>query len=177
MQATTVKSAVRARSPGSRPMRAVVYLRVASAGQGPGSDLAARGQREACYEQCAKISATPVAEYIDMGSSARSERPGLTALRDRLERGDIDYVVVSRLDRLARQPTDCAVIAETINQAGTRLVSAAEGMPDTPAALFMHDMMATVAKLASASLAEATKRGMAAKAERGERPGVRPSDT
>ena len=96
--------------------RAVLYLRVSttrqarSGGETEGYSIPA--QRAACPRKAADLSAEVVDEYVDAGASARSaDRPALQALLDRLiEQRDIDYVIVHKIDRLARDRADDVAI-------------------------------------------------------------------
>ena len=104
--------------------RAVIYLRVSTAGQvntardGEGFSIPAQG-KPAC-EEPKNSDAVFVEEYIDAGESARSvDRPQLQAMLDRLttER-DIDLVIVHKVDRLARNRADDVEINLAIRKAG-----------------------------------------------------------
>ena len=94
--------------------RAVIYLRVSTAEQAHG-DGASEGysipaQRDACTRKAHDLGAEVVAEFVDRGESARSAaRPGLQLMLGRLaEHKDVDYVIVHKIDRLARnRPTTC----------------------------------------------------------------------
>src|SRR5665213_2204383 len=69
--------------------RAVIYLRVSTAGQ-VNTDRDAEGfsipaQRDACYRKAETMSAEVVEEYVDAGESARSaDRPQLQTMLERL---------------------------------------------------------------------------------------------
>ncbi len=108
--------------------RAVIYLRVSTAGQ-VHTDRDAKGlsipaQREACYRKAEAIGAQVVDEYIDAGESARkSDRPALQRMLKRLsEEGTVDYVIVHKVDRLARNRADDVTINLAIREAGAALV-------------------------------------------------------
>src|SRR5450631_2918604 len=118
--------------------RAVIYLRVSTADQAHG-DGASEGysipaQREACTRRAEELGAVVVAEFADRGESARSAaRPQLQAmLRLLVEHKDVDFVIVHKIDRLARNRADDVQIQMGIKKGGARLVSVTENVDDTP---------------------------------------------
>jgi len=99
------------------------------------------------------------------GRSAR--RPGLRAMLDRVEPGDV--VVVSRLDRLARDSRlQTAIEYEIETTREARLVSlrgegtSIDGPPD-PTSVFLRRVLAAQAELAAAQASAATKSALAVK--------------
>lgn len=86
----------------------------------------------------------------------------------------IDYVVVHKIDRLARDRADDVAIMLAIRQAGAVLVSVAEQIDETPSGRLMHGIMASFAEYYSANLASEAKKGMAQKAKNGGTHGVAP---
>ena len=89
-------------------MRCVIYLRVSTKEQAE-KDLTEEGfsiaaQREACVRRIRDEGWELVDEYVDKGESARTaDRPRLRAMLARVaEDGDVEAVVVHKVDRLAR---------------------------------------------------------------------------
>jgi DNA invertase Pin-like site-specific DNA recombinase len=84
------------------PRRVVAYLRVSSNGQvenGHGLD----SQEHACRERAKAIGATIVAVLREEGvKGTEAERKALTEAMAMVENGEADAIMVSRLDRLAR---------------------------------------------------------------------------
>jgi DNA invertase Pin-like site-specific DNA recombinase len=160
--------------------RAVVYLRVSSMGQvntdrdGEGFSIAA--QRDACIRKAASLDAAVVDEYTDAGESARkSDRPQLQAMLERLKsERDIDFVIVHKVDRLARNRGDDVAITMAIRQAGAQLVSVTENIDETPSGMLLHGIMSSIAEFYSANLATEISKGTRKKAERGTYPGCAP---
>ena len=167
-------------SPESSPTRAVIYLRVSTAKQaGSGGEpegYSIPAQRSACHRKAEELGASVIAEYVDAGASARSaDRPALQELLDRLEEEqDVDYVIVHKVDRLARNRADDVAIGLTIHQAGAVLISASEQIDDTPAGTLLHGIMATIAEFYSRNLSHEAKKGLHQKAKRGGTPGYAP---
>ncbi|MEO7015782.1 MAG: recombinase family protein [Leifsonia sp.] len=160
--------------------RAVVYLRVSTSRQGATKNGEAEGysipaQRSACERKVADLGAEVVQEFVDAGASARSaDRDGLQALLAYLVNGQVDYVLVHKLDRLARDMADDIMILTTIRTAGAVLVSATESIDETPAGMLMHNILAGMAEFYSRNLANEAKKGIAQKAMRGGTHGVAP---
>jgi site-specific DNA recombinase len=155
--------------------RAVIYLRVSSAQQADkdfdAEGFSIPGQREACQRQADQLEAEVVDEYIDRGESARTaKRPALRAMLDRLKRGGIDYVIVHKVDRLARNRADDIEIVMSIRQAGAQLVSVTENIDETPSGLLMHGIMSSIAEFYSRNLAAEVIKGSTQKAKSGGTP-------
>ena len=165
---------------GNTGKRAIIYLRVSTARQassgGEAEGYSIPAQREACRRKATELGADVVDEYVDAGASARSaDRPALQALLDRLnEQKDVDYVIVHKVDRLARDRADDVAIGLTIHKAGAVLVSASEQIDDTPAGTLLHGIMAAIAEFYSKNLSHETKKGLHEKAKRGGTPGYAP---
>jgi site-specific DNA recombinase len=156
--------------------RAVIYLRVSTAEQAHG-DGASEGysipaQREACQRRAHELGASVVAEFVDRGESARSAaRPQLQQMLARLsQHKDIEYVIVHKVDRLARNRADDVQIQLVIERAGSRLVSVTENVDDTPSGKLVRNIMADLAEFYSANLATEILKGSTQKARMGGTP-------
>lgn len=164
----------------ARPARAVLYLRVRTAKQatrgGEAEGYSIPAQREACTRKARELDAEVVDEFVDAGASARSaDRPALQSLLRRLRGdGDVDYVIVHKVDRLARDRADDVAIGLTIHKSGAVLVSATEAVDDSPAGTLLHGIMASIAEFYSKNLAFEVKKGLRAKVQRGGTPGYAP---
>jgi site-specific DNA recombinase len=166
-----------ATEPGAAVKRAVIYLRVSSRGQletdydDDGLSIAA--QRERCEQTAAQNDAVVVDEYIERAESAKTnQRPALNAMLRRIkEQRDIDYVILWKVDRFARNRRDDANMLFEIELAGARLISATENIDQTPAGRLMHGMLASFAEYYSRNLANEVLKGSTEKAKRGGTPG------
>lgn len=161
------------------PVSALIYLRVSTARQatknGEAEGYSIPAQRQACQRKAQELGADIVDEFIDAGASARSaDRDGLQAMLNRVRLGDISYVIVHKLDRLARSRIDDAEIATVFHLAGTTLVSASEQIDDSPSGSLLHGIMAAIAEHYSKNLSHEAKKGMAEKVRRGGTPNVAP---
>ena len=156
--------------------RAASYLRVSTAAQArrnrepEGYSIPA--QREACARKAAELGLQVVEEYVDRGESAKTtDRPALRALLERVKRErDLDYVIVHKVDRLARNRYDDATISYALHRAGVTLASVSENIDETPFGRFMHAIVAANAEFYSANLAAEARKGLIQKAKTGGTP-------
>jgi site-specific DNA recombinase len=87
----------------------------------------------------------------------------------------IKYVIVHKIDRLARNRADDVAINVAIHQAGAELVSVSENIDKTPQGLLMHGIMASIAEFYSRNLATEVIKGSTQKAKNGGTPGKAPT--
>ncbi len=157
-------------------MKAVLYIRVSTRDQATRADepegFSIPAQREACRRKAEALGATIVGEYVDRGESARSaDRPALQKLLGDLSfRKDITYIIVHKVDRLARNLHDDVMIGLVIQKAGATLVSVTENIDETPSGRLLHGIMATIAEFYSRNLAAEALKGATQKAKRGGTP-------
>ena len=93
------------------------------------------------------------------------------------EHGDVDYVIVHKVDRLARNRADDVQIQLGIERAGARLVSVTENVDDTPSGQLVRNIMADLAEFYSANLSTEILKGATQKARMGGTPAGHPSAT
>ena len=117
--------------------RCAIYTRTATTQQPDEQDSRLAAQREAAEAFIAKQQhrgwlCLP-ARYDDDGQSGVSlDRPGLQRLLADLRDGEIDHLVVYRLDRLTRSLSDLATLVAVFEKHGTTLVSATENLSHYP---------------------------------------------
>src|SRR5262249_5450777 len=155
--------------------RIVIYLRVSTEEQakmgGEAEGYSIPYQRDACTGKVRALGGILVCEYVDAGESAKSaHRPQLQKMLKELRAKRIDYVVVHKIDRLARNRADDVEINAMIARAGARLISVAEPVDETPAGKLLYNMMADVAQYPSDNLAVEVLKGMDTKAKTGGTP-------
>lgn len=132
-------------------------------------------QREALQRKAIELGATVVAEFIDAGESAESaDRPNLQRMLDYIEANRVGYVIVLKVDRLARNRRDDVEITARILGAGARLASATENIDETPTGKLIHGMLSTFAEFYSNNLATEVHKGMSQKAKSSGTPGKAP---
>ncbi|MCU1392035.1 MAG: recombinase family protein [Ilumatobacteraceae bacterium] len=159
--------------------RAVVYLRVSTkeqAERGGGEGFSIPAQREATLRKAASLSAQVVEEFIDAGESAKtSHRPELRRLLEYLKAEPVQFVIVHKVDRLARNRVDDVEINVAIRATGATLVSCTENIDETPSGALMHGIMSSIAEFYSKNLANEVIKGSVQKAKAGGTPGKAPT--
>ena len=156
--------------------KAVVLLRVSSEGQtkraGAEEGYSIEVQRQGCHDKAARLEAEVAKEFV---GSAQSASQGMyPALRDALafirERGDIDYLIVYRLDRLARDElTQFTVLAE-LRAADVKFVSATEQIDETPQGMLVMSLLGAVNAYRSRDDGRKISEGLVRKAQNGGTP-------
>ena len=154
-------------------MRCVIYLRVSTREQaehGEGEEgFSIPAQREACVRHIRDKGWDLIDEYADRGESARSaDRPQLQEMLARIaEDGDVDAVVVHKIDRLARNMEDHVAIRALLRRRSVTLASVTENLEETASGRLVEGIHALMAEFYSANLASEIKKGMAQKAKMG----------
>ena len=164
--------------PEVRPV-AVSYLRVSTKEQaerdGDPEGYSIPAQREANRRKAEALGVDIVAEFADRGESARSaHRPELQRLLAYVQENAVAYVLVHKVDRLARNRVDDVEINLALRKAGTTLVSATENIDETPSGMLLHGIMSTIAEFYSRNLANEVIKGMSQKARTGGTPNRAP---
>lgn len=168
MSFSTTESAMSTLAASMTPKFAVSYLRVSTRGQaerGGGADegFSIPAQREANKKKALSMGAIVGKEFVDRGASAKSaDRPELQKMLEYVkENADrVDYVIVHKVDRLARNRGDDIDIMRTLRECGVQLVSASESIDDTPAGMLLHGIMSSIAEFYSQNLATEVKKGI-----------------
>ena len=156
--------------------RAVLYLRVSTKEQaergGESEGFSIPAQREAGLRKAQSLEAHVVSEFIDAGQSARSaDRPELQRMLDYLNANrDVRYVIVHKVDRLARSRSDDVAINLAIRQSGASLVSCTENIDETPNGMLLHGIMSSIAEFYSQNLANEVVKGTQQKVRAGGTP-------
>ena len=155
------------------PKVAVSYLRVSTRDQarrGGGDDegFSIPAQREANRRKAASMGAMIIKEFVDRGASARSaNRPELQRMLEYLEDHDVDFVIVHKVDRLARNRADDVEIMKALEASHVRLVSTTESIDQTPSGILLHGIMSSIAEFYSRNLAAEVAKGMSQKVRAG----------
>ena len=157
------------------PKVAISYLRVSThdqAERGGGADegFSIPAQREANKKKAASIGAFVIKEFVDRGASARSaDRPELQRMLEYIEenKSQIDYVIVHKIDRLARNRGDDVDITRALQRANVKLVSTTESIDETPSGILLHGIMSSIAEFYSRNLSNEVTKGLGEKARNG----------
>lgn len=151
-------------------MRVVGYVRVSTVGQEQ-SGASLEAQKAAIAGEAGRRGW----ELVDLlgdtasGKSMR-RRPRLEWLLDRLDVGEFDGMIVSRLDRLSRSVGDFAAILDRANRKDWALVCLDPAVDlTTPYGRAMANVAAAFAQLERELISQRTSEGIAAKVAAGER--------
>lgn len=161
--------------------RAVLYLRVSSAGQ-VNTDYDPEGisipaQRAACERKAVQLGLTIIDEYVEPGRSGTemTKRIAFQQLLDRVRRTkDIDCIIIYELSRLARNRLDDAIVMADLKKRGVTLISATESVDDSPVGQLMHGILAAFNEYRSAKDGADIAYKMGEKAKKGGTLGVAP---
>lgn len=141
---------------GPRSGTAAIYARFSSSKQ---REASIEDQLRVCRGWCASHGYSVVAEYCDHARSGRSDdRPEFQRMV--ANAGESEVVVVYMMDRFSRDRYDAPIYKKRLRDAGTRVVSATEAMPDGPEAMIIESVYEAMAAMESAHTAQRTRRGM-----------------
>lgn len=154
------------------PKAAVSYLRVSTRDQayrgGESEGFSIPAQREANKRKAASLGAIVIKEFVDRGASAKSvNRPELQNMLEYVAENSVDFVIVHKVDRLARNREDDVEINRMLGKAGVRLVSTTESIDETPSGMLLHGIMSSIAEFYSRNLANEVVKGMSQKVRGG----------
>ncbi len=144
-------------------LTALLYLRVSTSRQahkgGETEGYPIPAQRSACMARAAALDAIVEGEFADASASARSaDRDGLQARLSDKSLPSVSYVIVHKLDLLARDRADDVALLMDIRSAGAQLVSVSEQIDETPSGMLLHGIMATIAEFYSRNLSAEPRR-------------------
>jgi DNA invertase Pin-like site-specific DNA recombinase len=139
---------------GAGSARAVSYLRVSTGGQVDSTSIDT--QREQCQALARRHGLVLVGEYVDAGvSGAAASRPALDEMLAAATAGEVEVVLVAKLDRLGRSLLHLLGLIEHLNALGLRVTSASEGIDTkTPAGRMMLGLLGAFAEFERERLRE-----------------------
>ena len=138
--------------------KAFAYARFSSDNQREESiDAQLRAIREYCERQNIEI----LEEFIDRAKSATTDqRPNFQRMIAAAGTTDVDYVIVHKLDRFARNRFDSAYYRRSLKLNGVRIVSVLERFDDSPESVILESVLEGFAEYYSKNLAREVKKGM-----------------
>jgi DNA invertase Pin-like site-specific DNA recombinase len=154
--------------------RAVAYVRVSTDKQADhGVSLEAQQAKVRTYADLYDLDLVEV--VVDAGASAKTlDRPGLTRVLSMLKRGEVDAVVVMKLDRLTRSVADLGTLVDTYFQKAALLSVSEQIDTRTAGGRLVLNVLASVAQWEREAIGERTSVAMKHKASKGERVGAIP---
>lgn len=143
-------------------VRVIAYIRVSTDRQATdGTSLTT--QRRRVVEHVAAKGYRLVKQFVEEGESAKTDnRP---VLREMLaycqkEQGNIDLLVIPKIDRFARYTEDYHHLKRQLRELGIRVESIDERFDDSPAGRFLESMLAATAQFDNDVRSERTYNGM-----------------
>jgi site-specific DNA recombinase len=154
--------------------RAVAYVRVSTDKQADaGVSLEAQEAKIRAYASVYDLDLVEV--IVDAGASAKTlDRPGLTRVLSMLKRGEVDAVVVMKLDRLTRSVADLGTLVDRYFQKAALLSVSEQIDTRTAGGRLVLNVLASVAQWEREAIGERTSVAMQHKASKGERVGAIP---
>jgi DNA invertase Pin-like site-specific DNA recombinase len=150
-------------------MCAIEYIRVSTDKQADtGLSLQARREK---LRAMAVVHGTDLADIIvDAGESAKNlDRPAMERILDLVRGGEVDTVIVAKLDHLTRSVRDLADLLELFQQKGVSLVSVAESLDTGSAAgRLVLNIMVSVSQWEREAIGERTRDALQLKRSRRE---------
>lgn len=149
-------------------IRVALYVRVSSHEQVEGYSIGEQTERLQKYAEAMDWDVAKV--YVDPGySGSNTDRPGLKELLKDIKKGDINKVVVYKLDRLSRSQKDTMMLIEDEFLAhNVDFVSMSENFDtSTPFGRAMTGILAVFAQLERENIKERTMLGKEARAKEG----------
>lgn len=153
-------------------MQVLGYVRVSTEEQrDSGAGLAA--QRAAINAEVERRGWTLVELIEDAGYSARSlKRPGIVRAIEMLDAGQVEALMVAKLDRLSRSLLDFAGLMDQAQRKGWAIIALDLGVDtSTPAGEAMANVMATFAQFERRLIGQRTREALAIKRAEGVRLG------
>ena len=149
-------------------MRVAIYARVSTDAQEARGTIGS--QLTLLRERVAREGHELVAEYTDDGlSGARLDRPGLDALRDAAEAGQIEGVWCLSADRLARMYAYQVIVLDELSRHGVTVrFHDTPQIEDDPQARLLTQVQGVIAEYERAKIAERYRRGKLWRARVGE---------
>ena len=140
-------------------MRCITYHRVSTTEQDTSNASAElRGA-------VARMGGELVAEITEVGSGSRNNRPGLRQLMDLVRRGQVDAVLVWKLDRFGRSVLDLLANVRILSDAGVTFIATSQSITIRPKGDALSNLLVTmlagIAEFERTLIVERTRLGLA----------------
>lgn len=151
------------------PKKIAVYVRWSTEDQGEGFTLQVQTESCAKYLDSQGITFDPGMLFVDDGYSGGDlNRPGITNLREKVQKGEVGTVICYRYDRLSREQADFAPLVRREWKDKVKVVSVSEPFDaETAIGRLQQGIMVTFAEYERSVIKERTQSGLRKKAESG----------
>jgi DNA invertase Pin-like site-specific DNA recombinase len=148
--------------------RVLAYSRL-SKGEPNDGQAGIEAQRLSMRAEAERRGWTIVDEISDVGyTAANLKRPGIQEAFQRLADGDVDALVIARIDRLSRSLLDFAGVMKMAQHKGWALIALDLGVDtSTPAGKAMASMLSVFAEFERELISQRTKEALAIKRSQG----------
>jgi DNA invertase Pin-like site-specific DNA recombinase len=140
-------------------VRAALYHRVSTVDQNP--HLARRELRAAARRMGLRVAL----DVRETGKGSNNDRPGLLRVLQAAQRGDVDVVLVWKLDRFGRSAFDLLGNIRQLEAAGVRFVSVTQGIDirpgGDPMSRLVLTLLSAIAEFERDLIVERTRLGLA----------------
>ena len=148
--------------------KGIIYCRVSSVEQVEGTSL--ESQERVCREFCAREQIQVLKVFVEKGESAKTAdrtefMKAVSFCSDK--KNHVDYFVVYKLDRFARNQVDHITVRETLKKYKTELKSVTEPISDTPVGKMMESMLSAFAEFDNNVRTERSVNGMRERIKQG----------
>lgn len=141
-----------------------VYIRVSTEAQRTDS------QEMELKRYCRQRGWTNLTYYVDKICGAKASRPQLDRMMQDIRAGQVERLVVYKLDRLGRSLTHLALILDELNRLRVPLIASSQGIDtsdDNPAGRLQLGVLMAVAEFERGIIKERVNAGLAAAKARG----------
>ncbi|PZS15080.1 MAG: hypothetical protein DLM57_13345 [Pseudonocardiales bacterium] len=137
----------------------MIYLRVSTASQVEGTSI--DSQRDQCRAAATAHRYDVTGEYVDAGvSGAKTARPALDQLLAAVMAGEVDVVIIAKLDRLGRSLLHLLTLIGQLATLGVRVISACDNIDtNTPAGRMMLQLLGVFAEFERERIRERSREG------------------
>lgn len=146
--------------------RAIYYCRVSTKEQVENTSI--ETQEKGCLGLAKQLEADVLAVFKDEGESAKTiNRPNFLKAIEYCKKNHVDYFIVYKLDRFARNQDDHVMVRAVLKKIGTQLKSATEPIDETPIGKAMEGVLSVFAEFDNNVRRERTTRGMQERVKQG----------
>ncbi|HNQ17422.1 MAG TPA: recombinase family protein [Candidatus Woesebacteria bacterium] len=150
-------------------MQVALYARVSTPTQEKNDTIESQVTLLQAYAQEYNYQVLPEYIFLDNGiSGTRLDRPELERLRDCIQMGDVDAVLIMAPDRLARNYAHQWLLMEEFKKYNCQVIFVQTPFQDTPQGHLLLQVQGIIAEFEREQIKERTRRGRLAKAHKGE---------
>lgn len=141
-------------------MKIALYARVSSPRQAQTQSIEQQLERLQAYCQSQQWSAQDIRQFRDEGySGAKLKRPGLDRLRDAVAHGEVERLLITAPDRLARNYVHQSLLLQEFESIGCQVVFLDHPMSQDPHDQLLLQIRGAVAEYERTLIAERMRRG------------------